>query len=333
MRASRVARRSLAAVVVAALLAGVVLTLLSITPPRAVARRMLLAVSDRALFPPSDTGGAMYALHKLVAMYLEYTIAGKMARTAAARRDLHGDVARIAFVLQRAQVRMLSAKDIPHDSQDWPVLVAGVGYCDQINAAVCRILAHSFPRAQLFALRDPVTNSSPHTIGRVWSNERNEWLYFDAFDAQVVFHKTAAGDVEILSDGEASAAEALPLYRLGGWVMNEYPSTYPMFLANSIRKRWRNEPGPEEPPPQTASVPPPQVTTLAAPPVNAAPAPAATDEAASHRVARTYVRARADDLFGDPNEAKKEYRLVAVATGELDPTVKILQAAAQRFGQ
>jgi hypothetical protein len=31
--------------------------------------------------------------------------------------------------------------------------------------------------------------------------------------------------------------------------------------------------------------------------------------------------------------AKREYRAVAIATGDLDPRVKILQAAAQRFGQ
>jgi len=219
--AQRVARLSLVAIFGVALTVGVVLTFLSITPPKPVARRILLAVSDRALFPPSDTGGAMYALHKLVAMYLEYTIAGKMARTAAARSDLHGDVARIAYVLERAQVRMLSAKDIPHDSQDWPVLVAGVGYCDQINAAV---------------------------------------------------------------------------------------------------------PPPSLPPPLPDAV----ATTPAAAP---APPPLPNNEAASRSIAKIYVRARADDLFGDPNDAKNGYRLVAAATGELDPTVKILQAAAQRFGQ
>jgi hypothetical protein len=335
-RTRRIARFSLAGVLATVLAAGLAVALLSITPPRPVARRILLTISDRVLFAPDETQRARYAVHKVLGMYLEYMIAGKMARTAAARSDLHDDVARIAYVLSRANVRMISADEIPHSSQDWPVLVAGVGYCDQVNAAVCRILAHSFPRAQLFALHDPATGASPHTIGRVWSNERKEWLYFDAFYAQVVFRRTAGGGIEILSNVDNGPnAEVLSYYRLGGWVMSEYPSTFPAFLANSICKRRRSAPTPEEQPPQTASAPALPVTpapTTPVQPVNVVSLPV-PDEAASRRVAQTYVRARADDLFGDPNDAKKGYRLVAAATEELDPTVKILQAAAQRFGQ
>jgi hypothetical protein len=339
--ARRVARLLLAAVLVASLTAGAALAFLSITPPKPVARRMLLVVSDRALLPPRHSEGAGYALYKIVGMYLEYTIAGKMARTAAAQRDLHGDVARIAFVLERAQQRMLSAAEVPHDPQDWPVLVAGVGYCDQVNAAICRILAHSFPRAQLFALYDPATNSSPHAIGRVWSNERHEWLYFDGFYRRVVFRKTADGNVEILSDAGTrrakSTIDALPWYRLGGWVMSEYPSTYPMYVASNIRKRWQSR---ESPPPV---LPPPAQTSpaLAAPPPAPAAPPPVTDtappppppniDAASHSIAKAYVRARADDLFGDPQEAKKEYCAVGAAAASLDPTIAILQEAARRF--
>jgi hypothetical protein len=321
-------------VLAAVLAAGLGVAMLSIPPPQAVSRRILLTISDRVLFAPAETQWARYAAYRFFGMYLEYTIAGKMARTAAARSDLHDDVARIAYVLSRAHVRMISAVEVPHRSQDWPVLVAGVGYCDQVNASVCRILAHSFPRAQLFALLDPATGASPHTIGRVWSEQRKEWLYFDGFYGQVVFRRTADGGIEILSNVDAdrgSKAEVLRYYRLGGWVMSEYPSTFPAFLANSICKRWRNAPAPEEqPPPQTASAS--AVTTRPVPPVNVDPLPV-PDEAASHRVAQRYVRARADDLFGDPNDGKKGYRLVAAATGELDPKVKILQAAAQRFGQ
>jgi hypothetical protein len=327
-------RRSLAAALLLAVAAAAGVVFLSITPPQPVARQILLTVSDSVLFAPRETQRTRYAIHKLVGMYLEYTIAGKMARTAAARTDLHGDVARIAYVLQRANVRMLSAAEVPHDSQDWPVLVAGVGYCDQVNGAVCRILAKSFRNPQLIALRNPSTGTSPHAIGRVWSNERKEWLYFDGFYTQVVFRKTPGGGIEILSNGPRSATpEALRAYRFPGVLMNEYPRTFPGFVASTIRKRWRREPAPAQqlqppPPPPVASAPP-----QAAPPPGAAPAPPPRDEAASHRIARTYIRARADDIFGDPKEAKKEYLAVASATGELDPTVKILQAAAQRFGR
>jgi len=319
-------------------LAGLAVALLAITPPQAVSRWILLRVSDRALFVPPETLRVRHGAHKLLAMYLEYTIAGKMARKAAARGDLHDDVARIAYVLSRANVRMISAAAVPHAAHDWPVLVAGLGYCDQVNAAVCRILAHSFPRAQLFALYDPATNTSPHTIGRVWSKERKEWLYFDGFGAQVVFRRMADGSVEMLSNADAPSAEALHAYQLRGWVMSEYPSTFPGFLVNSIHKYRESGPPTAEqqrPPAQTASmVAPPLTNTPAgpAPPVDVLRAPP-PDHLASHRVARLYVRARADDLFGDRDEAKKEYRAVAAATGELDPTVKILQAAAQRFGQ
>jgi hypothetical protein len=334
-RTRRMARFTFTVALGMALLGAAALALLAVTPPRMVARQILLTVSDDALFAPAETERTRYAVHKLVGMYLEYTIAGKMARTAAARTDLHDDVARIAFVLGRANARMLSAAEIPHASQDWPVLVSGVGYCDQINGAVARILAHSFPHAQLFALRDPSTGTSPHTIGRVWSNERNEWLYFDGFYAQVVFRKLPAGGVEVLSNADADrglGAGVLGVYAYPGWVMSEYPPTFPAFLASSIGKRWHPW---EAPPlsPQTASAPVAQAAPVAAvPPIAATLAPP-PDEAASHRVAKTYVQARADDLFGDPEQAKKRYRAVAAATGELDPRVKILQAAALRFGR
>jgi len=106
-------------------------------------------------------------------------------------------------------------------------LASGLGYCDQINGVVAHVASHRFRRAQLYALYDAAHKSSPHTIGRIWSDERHDWLYFDAsFDTPIVFAKRGDGAPEFVDARARAIASrgrpAIDLYSLPGWIMNEY---------------------------------------------------------------------------------------------------------------
>src|SRR5207249_2183247 len=89
------------------------------------------------------------------------------------------------------------------------------------------VASHRFRRAQLYALYDAAHKSSPHTIGRIWSDERRDWLYFDAsFDTPIMFAKRGGGALEFI-DARARTIVShgrpgIDVYRLPGWVMNEY---------------------------------------------------------------------------------------------------------------
>ncbi|HUO84634.1 MAG TPA: hypothetical protein VM534_05915 [Thermoanaerobaculia bacterium] len=100
-----------------------------------------------------------------------------------------------------------------------PAILRGVGYCDQINALAAHRLARSFPRAQAWALENPDTGISPHTIGRVWSGERNEWLYFDIFFDGVTVFRREGGRTEYLRRGSllADPTASADRYPLEEW--------------------------------------------------------------------------------------------------------------------
>src|SRR5262245_33258606 len=137
--------------------AGIVV--LSWTPPNSLLRRLVTASTSWVL-PRADMSlKTPSAGSKLVMTYVEYAVAGKMARTVRAHDD-RDDVARIDYTIRRVQLRTVTANEIPHAPREWPVLVSGLGYCDQVNSAVCQILAHFFPSSQLYATWDPKTRTS-----------------------------------------------------------------------------------------------------------------------------------------------------------------------------
>jgi hypothetical protein len=182
--------------------------------------------------------------------------------------------------------------------------VRGVGYCDQVNAAVATIGARHFDRTELYAFVDPVTNISPHTIGRVWSEQRREWLYFDAFFADaVLFTKDAAGRPRYLDTGIARVPSrgiaSRAVDRLGGVTLIRFQPTYGSYLLSRLRRSG-------DPPALSAA----QAT--AAPGRKRPTSP--IDDATFRRVARAFVAARIEDLFGGrPVDA---YRRIAA-----DPAV------------
>jgi hypothetical protein len=357
---------SAAALLFAAVL-GVVC--LSIVPPPALLQSLVNA-SATWLLPRSYDDGVRGQLTKSLSTYVEFALAGKMAATVEAHGD-RDEVARIDYAIRRAQLRTLTHQQLDYAPRDWPVLVSGIGVCDQVNAAVCQILAHSFRHAQLYALVDPQTKLSHHTVGRVWSDRRHEWLYFDAFTDRPLVYHLVNGKAEYLNRPEITYAGRKPplffLYDYPGFVLNEYPATYPQYMLSRIgegAKRVAHDTGAKmsaamqsmgtsartklaslsslfrrkQAPPQVAKATPPSTGSVAPPPPPpppaAAPAPPPKLDAAVYaRVASAYVRARAEDILGDRAKAKERYKSIAADPGGArDEDAALLQEAARQFG-
>ena len=324
-------RRPLRIAVMVLACAGVIgAAVLSITPPPAVTRRLLTASSYR-LLPDSPIS----SIRRFYFLYVEFAVAGKMARFVEAQH-LKDDVARIDFALKRVQLRTLTPEQVPHAPHHWPVLVAGFGFCDQVNAGVAQVLAHSFRSAQIYALYDPKAKTSPHTVGRVWSDQWHDWLYFDAFtDPPMVYRHLLGGGIEILNHAQANhrgrRQPPLEAYALDGWTLNEYSSSFGLYvskkIASSILGRETVPPGPLD---VIAASPPPPPENVT--PLSPSPLPPPRNPAVYRRVAKAYIDARASDLFGDVQQAKRQYLAIAGdrEAGQ-DDLAAVLQNAARFF--
>lgn len=230
------------------LAAGAVLSF--VPPPRFVLRSIVERSSGWLM---AGDGGRLEGLVRA------YVYTGLAAHIAAPILEEPGQDEEILFRMM-AEVRraMISAsRKTTYSPAHWPALIAGVGYCDQINGAVCSVAARHFPKTELIGLYDPATLQSPHTIGRVWSKRRGEWLYFDAFYREpVIFTRDAGGQPRFIrlpeSTSTVSRREVAPpgIYELDGWTFAEFPSTFGMYAFNRVRARFVRVPTVEPPQPQ-----------------------------------------------------------------------------------
>jgi hypothetical protein len=215
-------RRFLGSAVTVIVAAGWVLF---VRPPRPVIRALVNAFPTAVLTGSDADTGVTRFIKRSLHLYVKSALASYVAE----RLDTENDRDEAALLRIVAHVRELTLNQtqVPHAAKTWLSLASGLGYCDQINGVVAHVASHRFRRAQLYALYDAAHKSSPHTIGRIWSDERRDWLYFDAsFDAPIVFAKRGDGVPEFV-DARARAVvsrgrPAMDLYSLPGWVMNEY---------------------------------------------------------------------------------------------------------------
>ena len=303
-------------------------------PPERLVRFVTLSSSDWILTDYRAAGGVRAHARKFVALWLSTNYAARLAAEvdAAAPRD---DIERIEQTIRQVQLHILTGALVPHDPQSWPVFVSGIGDCDQINGAACRILAHWFARAEIYALLDPRTKASAHTVGRVWSVSRREWLYFDAgFDRPVVYRHPAPGAVEIL-DPHAAIVDATrqppptAVYVLDGYVMNAYRPGYFGYLVSKL-----THPIPPVPLDQDGPAPAPAAASSsnAAAPAPVLPPPTVMNDAVFTSIRAEYLRARIDDLCGDESQADQLYRRIAGSrAADLDYRAAELRLAAQHF--
>ena len=215
-------RRLLISVVTVIVVAGWVLF---VRPPRPVIRALVNAFPTAVLTGSDADTGVTRFFKRSLHLYVKSALASYVAE----RLDTENDRDEAALLRIIAHVRgiTLNQTQVPHAAKTWLSLASGLGYCDQINGVVAHVASHRFRRAQLYALYDAAHKSSPHTIGRIWSDERRDWLYFDAsFDTPIMFAKRSDGAPEFI-DARARAIvsrgrPAIDLYSLPGWVMNEY---------------------------------------------------------------------------------------------------------------
>src|SRR5947207_3978232 len=158
--------------------------LLFVTPPRQV----LTGLVNH--FPTAVLSGseADTRVTRVFKRSLQLYIGSALASYLAARIEAAGesDEAILLRIMERVREVVLNQRQVPHAARTWSSLVSGLGYCDQINGEAAHVASHHFPRAQIYALYDAVRQSSPHSIGRVWSDTRRDWLYFDASADQPV---------------------------------------------------------------------------------------------------------------------------------------------------
>ena len=145
-----------------------------------------------------------------------------------------GDAQRIAARLSRLKPMMISQTELMHHPPNSPTIFAGFGWCDGINAFAAIVLSHEFPSAEIIGVVDPIARGG-HSFGRVWSDDYDDWLYFDMWtDEVVVFRSRPGKPAEYLSRtrplGQRSLpAEDLPLFR------RTYDNAHSGFVHNRLQ--------------------------------------------------------------------------------------------------
>jgi hypothetical protein len=291
-----------------------------VTPPRVVLKTLARTLPVALMTGSERDSGITRVAKRSLEVYVQSALASYLADRSGVGRDR--DKAALGRMMAVVREHVLNQSQVAHPAKTWSSLASGLGWCDQINAAVARVAAHAFSKAQIYALYDATHKTSPHTIGRVWSDERHNWLYFDAFfDVPVIFERTEGGRLNFIAPDQAAMPSRGPLsteiYRLPGWVMNEYRPSVGGQIAVKLMNRLGL--GAIEDPPPIEYVPEPRIP------------PAAYDPAVFERVARAYAAARMDDLLDDsPNRAA--YLAIATdATTALDARAGEFAAAARFF--
>jgi hypothetical protein len=179
---ARVAVRS---ALILILIPVIALLLLSVRLPAPIAAWMfkenaggLLYYADRSPAPLT------IAMRRAMGMWLEHDLARRIYAAQSTNAGLD-DVRRLASRLVELKPLLISQTEVPHRPLLAEVGTAGLGWCDQINAFAGIVLASDFARPEVVGLSDPVTRQA-HSVGRVWSDDRNGWLYFDVWSDEVV---------------------------------------------------------------------------------------------------------------------------------------------------
>jgi hypothetical protein len=239
-----------ARVLVAAMAIGLltIVVVLYASPPTFVVRWVALSNADWLLsdyMEPARNRLSIVrnAARKITALYVQYGMAATF-------RDHHpisnvgDDADRIAGQLVALRRVMLNQSELPHRPGQWSPILSGVGYCDQMNAVAANVLGGEFEHAEIVGLANPVTKDE-HTIGRVWSDRRAEWLYFDLWGDVAVFRLRGDGTPEMLASYQcpttvdsATRATVAGEYAFAakGVPFNEYPETLGGFLIGRAKR-------------------------------------------------------------------------------------------------
>ncbi|MEK6372961.1 MAG: hypothetical protein AABO58_09705 [Acidobacteriota bacterium] len=261
---------------------------LFITPPVSLVRAVALTSAPFLMNPAAKRNRAQQLASKVVGAYVQTSLAGQIARRIRPS-EADSDEQAIATIVSVVQHSGLNQQQLDHLPKGWPSLLSGLGFCDQINGAAATIAARRFGKVELFALYDAGRSFSPHTVCRVWSKERNDWIYFDAFYAEpVIFTRKSDGTPHYVhvGGGPPVPSRGTPVwsyYRLPGWVLADMRASFGELVMTRMISA-----GVEPAPPIAAPYLVPATS----------PVPPRFNEKVYRRVARAYVGARLDHLLG-----------------------------------
>lgn len=218
--------------VVTVILATALITAMVLRPSRFLLRMVAVKYANPLLAGPlPEDGFVKSSAKRLLATWVQMSLAAEFADRVASPNA--SDEVALQQILLGVHRSVLNPFEVGHAPRPWPVLLSGAGFCDQINATVAAIAARRFDHVELFGLYDPRTRSSPHTLGRVWSRQRRNWLYFDAFFARpAIFTRGADRKPHFIAFREPMTAveergTPVPgLYELPGWTMSEFRGSF-----------------------------------------------------------------------------------------------------------
>ncbi|GLC24260.1 hypothetical protein [Roseisolibacter agri] len=312
IRTTRTRRLALALAATGTLVLG---TLASIgrTPLLWPALRAVARTSPGWLDPhPAPDAGTFARMRALAAhttaMAVQYAAMERLRAAHPEPADAD-DATRIMTVLMPLRRALVTQWQVAHAAADWPVALAGLGWCDQVNGTAAIALAPVFGGAELVGVagREP---TGGHSFGRVWSARERRWLYFDVWgDAVTVLALDARGVPHVLA--HARIGDAAPAsVRAGlaeiygrtaqGVVHNVLAPSFGGYLLD----KWRS--GMRRLAPAPAAAP----SAVVASSGDAAPARAATPlpvRGSDARTAAAYVDGRLRQLEGDTARARVAY--------------------------
>jgi hypothetical protein len=138
---------------------------------------------------------------------------------------------------------MLTTQDeVPVPPLQWSNWSAGLGYCDQVNGAVARVLVGRYENAEAYSVWTP-----SHTFGRVRRSSDGTWVYFDVFPKGFsVFTLDTVGRIvwahrpvlDSLSRSDSSLMRSYEATR-AGFTLNAYA---PYFLGHLFARMRRADP-------------------------------------------------------------------------------------------
>ena len=181
-------------------------------------------------------------MQKLLATFIEHNLIRQFESRLNIKNEL-SDVDKLIVELGYLKSLIINQHVIMHNPSNRPIFLSGLGWCDQLNGVAGRLLAIKFPISQTFALVDPVNKKSPHTIGRVFSPDFKDWLYFDIFyDEVILFVRPRNEAVKFIArfNPQKSTRNLPPndieltlLYEMldDGWDLNEYSPSFGGYLV------------------------------------------------------------------------------------------------------
>ena len=271
---------------------------------------------------PAPDAGAVARVRTLAthtaAMAVQYA-AMERVRAAHAAPDGADDVARMMAVLVPLRRALVTQWQVAHAAADWPVALAGLGWCDQLNGAAAIALAPMFGGAEIVGVAGRVPGGG-HSFGRVWSAREARWLYFDLWgDAATVLALDARGAPQLLAHARVGAAApsdvraslaAIYARTAVGVVHNVLAPSFGGYLLDKWRVGLQ----------RLAPAAPAVAAAPSAPPAPASPGrPVAGTDA---RSATEYIGGRLRQLEGDTAGARAAYCAV-LRRGALAPALAV----------